>query len=216
MGLDDSETSLLLSKCHHGDREALNTLLEQHLPFVNEQVSHQLGIQLRQKVETGDIVQEAVVEFLRYAPRVRLSNENHLRALLCRIAENRIRDGQDWFTAKRREMARERPLPTDTSLEFDPPVDPVTTPSVIAQRHENEALVRFGLELLNPEERKVYLLRQWDNLSFSEVGKLLSTSEDAARMRFKRTCIKLSKIVGELRLGKLESALDKNAIRDET
>lgn len=215
MGLDDTGISLLLSKCHSGDREALNILLAKHLPFVHRQVSLLLGIQLRQKVDTGDIVQEAVIEFLRYAPQVRLSDENHFRALLCRIAENRIRDGNDWFTSKRREIARERPLPTDTSLEFDPPVDPVSTPSVVAQRHENEALLRFGLEILNSEERKVYLHRQWDNQSFPEIGKLLSISEDAARMRFKRTCIKLSKIISELRLGNLDRALGRNPIREE-
>jgi RNA polymerase sigma-70 factor (ECF subfamily) len=125
-----------------------------------------------------------------------------------RIAENVLRNKNDWFSARRREMARLRPLPADTILHLDPPKESkIKTPSQMAQANEEEAWIRLGMELIDPEDRGILVLRQWDNLSFPEIGERLGISEDAAWMRHSRALRRLGKTVGSLRRAELDSVV---------
>jgi RNA polymerase sigma factor (sigma-70 family) len=105
--------------------------------------------------------------------------------------------------AKRREIARERPISTETVLSLDASRRRAKTPSKSAERHEREAWIRMGMEFLESEEREVILLRKWENLSFPEIGKRMKISKDAARMRHNRAVLKLAEKVGALRRGEL-------------
>ena len=96
-------------------------------------------------------------------------------------------------------LSKERPLPSDTVVNLDNPRASVTRPSQNATRHEGEAYVRLALELLHPEDRKVILLRQWEEKSFPEIGEELGVTEASARMRFNRALPKLGHKVAELR-----------------
>jgi len=203
----DKPTSRFLQEWHDGNPDGLERLLERHLSWIQTHVHGKLSRLLRQKAETGDIVQDAVVQFLRYGPRFRLSNDRQFRALLSRIVENVLHDKYDWFTAKRRSVARERPLPADTVLNLDPPDEGVESPSRIVAQHEQEAWVRLGLELLDPGERQVIILRDWECLSFSAVGKRIGTSRDTARRRYLEALFQLMDHVRGLREGKLDQVL---------
>jgi RNA polymerase sigma-70 factor (ECF subfamily) len=204
----ENPTSRFLQDWHHGDPQGLESLLERHLSWIQSFVHHKLSDLLRRKAETGDIVQDAVVQFLRYGPRFHLSDDRQFRALLCRIVENVLRDKYDWFTAKRRSIAMERPLPEDTVLNLDPAHGGVDSPSQIVQQHEQEAWVRLGLELLEPESRQVIILREWEELSFTDVGKKMGTSRDTARRRYMEAIYQLMNKVRELRAGDLDTALN--------
>ena len=203
----DSPTRVLLERWHSGDPEALNTLIEKNLPWIRTRVDRRLGPLLRSKGDASDYVQDAMVEFLRYGPRFLLSNVAHFRALLARLIENVLRGKHDWHSAQRRSFDRERPLPSDSVLNFDTPRDAVTRPSEIAQQQEGELLVRLGIALLDPEDQEVLLCRQWDGLSFAEIGERLQVTEDAARMRFNRTLPRLAEKVDLLRKGDFETLL---------
>ena len=63
-----SETRLLLGRWHGGDRSALDALLERDLPWIRQHVRRRLGANLRARMDSADVVQEAMVEFLRHAP----------------------------------------------------------------------------------------------------------------------------------------------------
>jgi len=196
-----TETSIHLSRWHEGDRESLNILLEKHLPWIREQVHYKLGDKLRKRMETGDVVQEAVLQFLKFAPKIQTRSETCLRSLLLKIAEHVLYDKSDWFSAKRRNIAMEQPLPSDTVLFLDFKADTKGTPSRLAMENEREAWIRLGVELLNFEDRRVVVLRDWDYLSFPEIAKQLGITSDAARMRYKRAVERLAETVGDLRRG---------------
>ncbi len=185
-------------------------LIERHLPWIQSYVHRKLGNFHRSKADTGDIIQDAMVQFLRHGPRIRLSNERQFRALLGRIVLNTICNKYDWFTTQRRAMNRERPLPADTVLILDPPRGFVESPSRIAQKNEEEAWVRFGLELLEPEERHVIILRDWEELSFGRIGKELDLPFSTARRRYMRSFKKLMEIIRALKEGKLDELLGKD------
>jgi RNA polymerase sigma-70 factor (ECF subfamily) len=185
----------------------LDELLKRHLPWIQSYVHRKLGSKWRSKADTGDIVQEAMIQFLRYGPRVKVTNDRQFRALLCRIIENVVCDQYDWFTAHRRTIARERPLPSDTVLNLDPPQGRVNTPSKIVLQQEDEAWLRLGLELLEPKNREVIILHKWENLSFSEIGKRLGIAKSVARRRYLRSIDLLIETINKLQVGQLDAVI---------
>jgi len=210
MDMKNTQTSLLLQQWHGGDEKALDSLLDRHLPWLRNHVRKRLGALLRRKGETNDYVQDAIVQFLKYGPRVVISDENHFRALLVRIVENSLRNNYDWFTALRRQAAREHPLSRDSVLYLDPPRDGVKTPSHSAKNHEQEAWVRFAMELLESEDREVLVLRQWEKMSFADIGKQVGISSEAAWMRHKRALNRLADKAWGLRQGKVAEILEES------
>jgi len=202
--MENTKTSQFLEQWHGGDRQALDALLERHLPWLLQQAHRKLSPLLRRKAETVDYVQDAMVQFLRFAPRFVVSNETAFRALLWKIVENTLLNKYDWYTARRREIARERPLPSDTILSLDPPRDSVRSPSRSAEYHEQEAWLRLGLEFLEPDDREVIVLRKWDNLKFAEIATRFGLSLSGARMKHNRALRKLGDIVWSLRSGDME------------
>ena len=202
-----TETSLSLQSWYSGSRKGLDTLLEHNLPWIHAHVRRRLGPLLRRKGETADYVQEAMVQFLKYGPRIQISDDGHFRALLVKIVENSLRNQHEWFTARRRAISREHPLPPDTYLCLDPPREGVKTPTQSAGRNEQEAWVRLGIELLEPESREIIVHKQWDSLSFIEIGKRLGISADAARMRYNRAVGHLADTVWKLRRGKITAVV---------
>lgn len=214
--MDSSEkpTTSFLPNWQEGGPDRLEEVLKRHLPWIQRYVHRRLGNFHRRKADTGDIVQDAMVQFLRHGPRVLLKNDRQFRALLGRIVENVICDNYDWFTAQRRAVARERPLPPDTILNFDPPVGRVSTPSGIVQKHERIAWVRLALELLEPGLREIIVLRRWENLSFTEIGRRLDLSKATARRRYIDSVNRLIEMVSALQEGRLEAVLPADSAQE--
>jgi RNA polymerase sigma-70 factor (ECF subfamily) len=208
MSLRETRTTKYLKRWHEGDDRALDDLLAYHLPWLRGYICKRMGGVLKGKGDTDDYLQDALVQFLRYSPKIQVSSEEHFRALLARIAENSLRNNYDHFSALRRKAARERPLPDDTVLHLDPPKEAVRTPSQSANRLEREAWVRFAMELLAPDDREVLVLRQWERLSFSSIARRLEITDEAAWMRHKRALNRLAEKVWALRRGRIEEALD--------
>lgn len=194
--------------------EEIDEILTRHLSWIQGYVHHKLGDFRRSKADTGDIVQEATIQFLQYGPKIKLMDEGQFRALLGRIIENVIRDKYDWFTACRRNISNERPLPPDTILNLDPPKGRQETPSQIVQKQDEEAWLRLGLELLEPKEREVIVLHHWEHLSFIKIGKMLGVSKVAARKRYMRALNLLIDVVESLKSGKLDTLLGPDPLKE--
>jgi len=201
-----SETAHHLTQWHQGDQEGLNLLLKRHLPWIRKHVQKRLGPKLRGMFESGDIVQEAVIQFLKYGPKILISDDQQFRAFLACIIENVLRDKNDWYTAKRREIARQHPLPSDTVLQLDSNYHSDKTPSKYVERHEREAWLRLGMELLTPKDREILILRQWNSMPYDKIGDRLDISANTARMRNDRAIGRLAKIVWDLRCGMLSES----------
>ena len=194
----------LLGRWFTGDEAALDEILRRDLPWIRQRVEERCGDVLRKRVECEDIVQEALVEVLRYGPRFQMQSRDEFRGLMVRIIENVIRGELDYHQALRREIARERPLPGATILQLGGDLRSVTRPSQAAERSEREAWVRLALELLDVRDREILLLRQWKELGFAEIGERLGISENGARMRFQRALPKLARQVAALKSGHVD------------
>jgi len=204
--LDD--TAELLARWRGGDVDAFDAILRDALPWLTAHVDRRLGERLRTHAEIEDFVQEALVEFLTYAPRFEVRSRALLYAFLKRIVENVLRDQNDYYRAQRRSRSRERPLPSDSVLHLDPLRAYVQTPSGELRRGEDETMVRMGLELLDPAERQILIMREWEELPFAQIGERLGITEPAARMRSYRAMKSLAEIVRKLEKHGLAAVID--------
>jgi len=207
-----SETLTLLRRWHQGDVEALGRLIERDLPHIRAHSRRRLGPLLRTKEQTGDIVQDAMVHVLRDGPRFLLSDGDQFRALVGRIVENVLRTKGRSIRRERRDPERERLLST-TFVDLDARH---TSPSEVVSREEEAAWLELGIQLLSEPDREVIVLRQWEDLSFSQVGEQLGTTGDAARMRFNRALARLGIVLRQLKQGELRRILDDAPAEDQT
>jgi len=195
------QTHDLLERWHGGDRGALDQLLDRDLSWIEHRVRNRLGEKLREKLETHDIVQEAMIDVMRYGPKFVMSDLHEFRSLMARIIENNIRDKHGWMQARRRADAREVQLPRDTLLHLDAPVREITSVTEAVYKKQRAELVRLAMELLEPDDRRVVFLRQWEGRQFDEIGAELDMPANTARMRFQRALHKLAKKIELLRDG---------------
>ena len=185
-----------LKRWHAGDASALDELVATHLPWVRAQVECRLGKALAALCEAEDLVQQAFIGFLRSGPRFLLADADEFRALMLRIVENTIRKQHRDAHRIKRDAAREEPLPSASVLDLR---CGATRPSAAVARDEHRAWVQLALELIDDDARALIQLRQWEGLSFADVGARLGIAEDAARMRFQRALVALGRMLREVR-----------------
>jgi RNA polymerase sigma-70 factor (ECF subfamily) len=195
----DGDTLLLLRRWHGGDGAALAALIEHDLPWLRTVVQARMGAELAARNDADDVVQQALVNVLQYGPRFEADDVGAYRALLACIVENTIRKLLRDGRREKRWAGREEPLPSDSVVAL---AAGVTRPSAAADRNERRAWIQLGLELLDARDRELVLLRQWQGLSFADIGARFGVAEDAARMRFERALRRLAEAVARLRSGR--------------
>src|SRR5689334_19257393 len=87
----DSSVDLLL-KAQSGDDEALNALLARYLPRLQRWARGRLPAGVRTMLDTGDLVQEAMINALRHLSSLEIHTDGALQAYLRRAVNNRIID----------------------------------------------------------------------------------------------------------------------------
>lgn len=201
----EDRTPELLRRWHDGDERALGELVDTHLGWLRAHVEKRLGAFLRARGDAEDYLQDAVLDFLRDGPRFQVRDGVQFRALLARIAENTLRDRNDWYRAKRRHLATAHrvAITRDSVLPLDPALHQSTTPSRDATRTEVRDWVRLALELLDAEDRKIILAREYDERSFVEIGDELGMTANAVRMRWVRAVARLAEVMKDLQAGRL-------------
>ncbi len=196
-----------LQRVHQGDARALHELVREHLPWIEAHVKRRLTANARAVGDTQDFVQDAMLAVLRDGPRFTIDDPAAFRALLARIVENDIVDRVRWAQRGCRDQRRQRALPTDSVLQLDAPVRDVTQPPERADRNEQQAWLRLALELLEADDRETIRLRDWDGLSFPELGERLGIGEEAARKRYLRALPRLAQKLDLLRRGQWQGSL---------
>lgn len=193
---------------HRGDQAALQRLVAEYLPWIQQHVRRKLTEALRRHGDTQDFVQEAVFDVLRNGPRFVVADEAGFRALLLRIVENNLRDRYRHLFRGRRDLRRQRAIPSDSVLMLDGQARSITEPPAHAERSERTAWMGLALEMLEPADREVIRLRVWDGNTFAEIGKVMDIGEEAARKRYDRALPRLARKLGMLRQGNWRQSLD--------
>lgn len=113
----NSITQTLCNKAKSGDRDAYDQLFALHSDRALMFVRARLGPRLREKVESIDVLQDAYLAAHQAFENFEYVDDGSFTRWLCRIIENRIRDMNDHFGAKKRAAV---PLPASD------PTGPIT------------------------------------------------------------------------------------------
>jgi RNA polymerase sigma factor (sigma-70 family) len=73
--------------------------------------------------------------------------------------------------------------------------DPGPLPEEVVERHDLQVLLQDAIQMLPPKFRSVVILRYASQMSFSEIGQVLSMPEATAKTYFHRAKVLLRKII---------------------
>lgn len=184
----DSSVDLLL-KAQSGDEEALNRLLARYMPRLRRWASGRLPWALRTMLDTGDLVQDAVVNALPHLNKLEIRTEHAFQFYLQRAVKNRIIDLHK--RARRRPLREE--IPEDVQAPGCSPHDAAVGAEAL-ERYER------ALATLKNEESQALVLRVELGLDYQEIAAQLGKpSADAARMAVTRAMVRLADKMGQSR-----------------
>ena len=203
MQANDGTAGLLL-RLHAGDGTAIAELAVRDLEWIRASISHRLGGVVRAHADTNDVVHSIFVQLLEQGPRFSVSSRDIFRRVMARIIENTLSSMARHFRAEKRRPSSGS-VHGETVLHLEP--DQATQPPERAARAEEHEWIRFAMELLDPLDHEILRCRDWDDLTFREVGERVGMQEDAARIRYGRAMRKLARCVQQVREGRIEEAL---------
>ena len=179
-----------------GDRTALDQLCQVYGERVHWIVRFRMGGEIRSKLDSMDVVQDAFVLALQDLEDFTYRDEGGFLRWMSKIVENRIRDNMKKLHADKRNIHKEIPLrnglPTTkrSSVGTTGPMV-MTTPSVIISKREDLDKLEKAIDKLRPEYREAIILRKIEGLSYKEIGDRLGKSADAVGMLVSRAMVAL-------------------------
>jgi RNA polymerase sigma-70 factor (ECF subfamily) len=194
---NDHRTQHLVTLAKEGDQPAIDQLCRIYGERVRRIIRLRIDRKLRPKVDSVDIVQDALVLALGGLQDFTYRDEGDFLRWLSRIAENKLHDIVDRFHAEKRDIRRETPFKKvepnmeDGSAGVAGPLQ-TTTPSVLLSKKEQLDRLERAIDALKPEYRQVILLSRVERLSQEEIGARLGKSKGAVAMLLSRALMALT------------------------
>lgn len=184
------KTQHLVTLAQTGDESALDRLCNVYGERVRRIIRLRMGKELRSKMESMDLVQDAFISALRSLESFTYKNEGDFLRWLSQIAENRLRDHVEKLHTNKRDIRKEIPLNNNRQSQdsFVRTPGPVasTTPSMIMSRQEELDKLEKAIDKLKPEYREVIVLAKIEGLSNIDIGKKLGKKPHAVCMLLSR------------------------------
>jgi len=136
--------------------------------------------------DARDALQEAFIKCWRHQAEV--TEVENLKAWIFRVALNAGRDIRE--TAWRR---KRQALPEDEAAL----ASRHEGPSEIVEHDERLRRLREAMKELRPEEQEVFLLRQNGELTYDEIGEMLSVPTGTVKTRMRLALARLRAVLGE-------------------
>lgn len=170
-------------------------LLEGYRRYLLIVAERELHPRLRAKVGPSDIVQETFLRAHRDLPRFRGASDAELQAWLRRILLNHIADvTRNYCDTDKRAVRRE--VSMGAMSRFGRLASDTPSPSAEIMRDEEKVALSDCLNRLSPDYRTVIQLRNYDLLSFEQIGQRLQRSAEAARKLWVRAIERLVELQG--------------------
>jgi RNA polymerase sigma-70 factor (ECF subfamily) len=182
----DDKTRHLVAMAQDGDESALNRLCKVYGTRVLWIVRLRMGKELRSKLESMDLVQDAFVSALKDLGSFTYRNEGDFLRWLSRIAENRLRGHLHRLHANKRDIRKEvrvnnrRRITEDSFVAALEAVDTKTPSAIMSKKEEFDKLAR-AIEELTPQYREVIVLTKIEGLSYKEIADRMGKSSEAVR-----------------------------------
>jgi RNA polymerase sigma-70 factor (ECF subfamily) len=184
----------LIQRAARGDAEAVERLIEHHLPALRAFVRAHMGARVRARESTSDVVQSICRELLTHQERFRHPGEEAFKAWLFTTARrklsNRVRD----LERQKRDAAREVQADLGESAlgDLGDAYARISSPSGAVLRREEIERLEAALDQLSPDHREVLTLAHLAGLSRAEIGRQMEKSEEAVRQLLHRATARLA------------------------
>ena len=173
--MEDIET--FIQKAQEGDREAYGSLYKSFYP----RIFRYCRINLFNKFIAEDVCQEVFIKAWIALPKFTIKEGGTFQAFLFRIARNLIID----LSRKKKEV------PIEEASDVPSNEDLIESLS----QKENVEVVKKALSKLEEKERQIIILRYFEDLSHSEVAKIVGLKDGALRVRTIRLLKKLKEFI---------------------
>jgi RNA polymerase sigma-70 factor (ECF subfamily) len=188
----NQKTRQLVHLAKEGDESALDQLCRVYAERVRWMVRLRLGKELRPKLDSMDVVQDALIHALGGITDFTYENEGDFVRWLSKIAENVLRDNRDKLYADKRDIRKEVPLGKEgrrsgSKLSGVPGPVANTTPSVILSKKEDLARLEKAIDTLKPEYKEVIVLTKIEGLGYQEIAERVGKSSEAVRKLVSRS-----------------------------
>jgi RNA polymerase sigma-70 factor (ECF subfamily) len=196
---DSSDTRNLLQEAELGDQRAFEHLFARYRPELRRAVELRLNARLRARLDPSDVVQETHLEAFQRLADYLERRPMPFRLWLRKTAYERLLKMQrSHIRTARRSVNREIPLPEGSSLLLAEQLL-ATGPTASQQVAKDEiaSRLRSALEQLATGPREVLLMRNFEGLSYQEVGCILDIEPATARKRYGRALLQLRKLLLE-------------------
>jgi RNA polymerase sigma-70 factor (ECF subfamily) len=145
-----------------------------------------MGKELRPKLDSMDVVQDALIHALGGIADFTYKNEGDFVRWLSKIAENALHDQRDRLYSEKRDVRKEVPLVNDgrrSGSKFSGVRGPIatTTPSVILSKKEDLARLEKAIDALRPAYKEVIVLAKIEGLGYQQIADRLGKSSEAVR-----------------------------------
>ena len=210
MANDPSDTGHLVERLRAGDRQALTDLFQRHRDRLRRMVELRMDTRLQGRVDASDVLQDAFLDAAAHLDWYLKGSELPPFLWLRLVVSQRLANyHRRHFGTKMRDLAQEVSLYRDSLPQASSAalasmlLGRLTSPSHAAVRAELVLQVQEALNALDPLDREVIALRQFEELSRAETAQVLGITEEAAAKRYLRALRRL-KAVLETRPGGLE------------
>jgi len=164
---------------------AIESVITYLMPYLHRWTHGRLPTYARRRMDTGDVVQEAVVGVLRNLGQIDTADPQALAKYLAIAIRNRIAD--EVRRASHGEVANR----------ITDPADPRASPLEEAIDSESHKQYRLALLRLSADDQALLVGRIEMGLSFEELALVTKrASPDAARMATRRAALRLARAMG--------------------
>ena len=178
-----------------GDQVAREELVESCRGYLLAIAQSELNQALRAKLGSSDVVQETLIKAHANFGTFRGQSKQELLGWMRQILLNDMANVRRHYQgAAKRDIDREAALDLFNSAgekPLDAAIADGPTPGTAAQLHEQVIALREAMLRLPDDHRTVIQLRNWERLSFADVGQRLGRSEEAARKLWTRAISRL-------------------------
>jgi RNA polymerase sigma-70 factor (ECF subfamily) len=194
------ETQALLERLGGGEREAWDQLLCQHRDELWHQIDLRLDTRLRRRVDPSDVLQEAQLEATRRLPDYLARRPMPLRLWLRKLTHERlIMAHRQHAAALRRSVGRDLALQAPSSAVLGQQLPARgSSPSHESRRQDLASRLRQAVAMLEEADRKMVLMRNFEQLTNRQVAAALGIDPATASQRYGRALLRLRAILAGL------------------
>jgi RNA polymerase sigma-70 factor (ECF subfamily) len=193
----------LIVRAAGGDSIALSTLLEQYRERLKRMVSLRLDRRLQKRVDPSDVVQEALIvasnRLQEYSSNPPAGFYLWLRWI---TADKLLNVHREHLGTQKRDVSQEvsiyrRPMPEACSVSLAQQLlGQLTSPTEAVARAEMQLLVQDVLNSMDPIDREILVLRNFEQLSNAETAETLGIKRSTASKRYITALKRLKQALG--------------------